>query len=42
MKAAVIPTIFDGEIICQIEWEDQGNKGNAQIINEAHTGTKYV
>ena len=42
MKAAVIPTIFDGEIMCQIEWEDQGNKGNAQTINETHTGTKSV
>ena len=42
LKAAVLPTIFDGEIMCRIEWEDQGNKRGAQTINETHTGTKSV
>ena len=42
LKAAHLPTIFDGEIMCQIEWEDQANKGGPPTINETHTGTKSV
>lgn len=42
LKAAQLPTIFDGEIMCRIEYEDQGNRGDAGTINETHTGTKSV
>lgn len=42
LKAAQLPTIFDGEIMCQIEWEDSANRGGAATINETHTGTKSV
>lgn len=41
LKAAQLPTIFDGEIMCQIEWEDHANRG-PPTINETHTGTKSV
>jgi len=41
LKAAQLPTIFDGEIMCQIEWEDNANRG-VGTINETHTGTKSV
>lgn len=41
LKAAQLPTIFDGEIMCQIEWEDNVNRG-APTINETHTETKSV
>jgi len=40
LKSAQLPTIFDGEIMCQIEWEDNANRGGT--INETHTGTKSV
>lgn len=42
LKAAQLPTIYDGEIMCQIEWEDSANKGGPGTINETHTGTKSV
>lgn len=42
LKAAKLPTIFDGEIMCQIEWEDSANRGGPATINETHTGTKSV
>lgn len=42
LKAAQLPTIFDGEIMCQIEWEDSANRGGPATINETHTGTKSV
>ena len=41
LKATQLPTIFDGEIMCQIEWEDSANRGPG-TINETHTGTKSV
>jgi hypothetical protein len=42
LKAAHLPVIFDGEIMCQIEWEENANKGGPVTINETHTGTKSV
>lgn len=42
LKAANLPTIFDGEIMCQIEWEDHANKNGPPTVNETHTGTKSV
>jgi len=40
LKAAHLPTIFDGEIMCQIVWEDSANKGDSPTINDTHTNTK--
>lgn len=42
LKAGRLPTIFDGEIMCQIEWEENANRGGPATINETHTGTKSV
>jgi hypothetical protein len=42
LRAAQLPTIFEGEIMWQIEWEDSKGEGGAGTINETHTGTKSV